>query len=51
MDEEMHALIKSHTWDVVALPPGKHAVGCKWVHAKRHHVDGTLACLKSRLVA
>ena len=51
MDEEMHALLKSHTWDVVPLPLGKHVIGCKWVHAKKHHVDGTLEHLKSRLVA
>ena len=51
MDDEMHALLKSHTWDIVPLPPRKHVVDCKWVHAKNHHADGTLARLKSRLVA
>ena len=51
MDEEMHALFKNHTWDIVPLPPSKHVVSCKWVHAKKHHSDGTLERLKSRLVA
>ena len=51
MDEEIHALLKSHTWDVVPLPPLKHVVGCKWVHVKKHHADGTLAHLKSHLAA
>ena len=44
-------MLKNHTWDVVPLPPGKKAVGCKWVHAKKHHADGTLERYKSRLVA
>ena len=51
IDEEMQFLLKNHTWDVVPLPPGKKAVGCKWVHAKKHHADGTLERYKSRLVA
>ena len=51
MDEEMHSLLKNHTWDVVPLPFGKTAVGCKWVHTKKHHADGTLERYKSRLVA
>ena len=51
MDEEMQSLFRNHTWDVVALPLGKQAVGCKWVHAKKHHADGTLVHYKSRLVA
>ena len=51
MDKEMHSLLKNHTWDVVPLPFGKTAVGCKWVHTKKHHADGTLERYKSRLVA
>ena len=51
MDEEMQSLLKNHTWDVVLLPPGKKAVGCKWVQTKKHHVDATLERYKSRLVA
>ena len=51
MDEEMHSLLKNHTLDVVPLPFGKTAVGCKWFHTKKHHADGTLERYKSRLVA
>ena len=47
----MQSLLKNHTWDVVLLPFGKKAVGCKWVHTKKHHADGTLERYKSRLVA
>ena len=42
MDEEMQSLLKNQTWEVVPLPLGKKAVGCKWVHTKKHHADGTL---------
>jgi len=31
MKEEMRALQKNKTWDLVQLPVGKKAVGCKWV--------------------
>ena len=29
MKEELDALSKHHTWDLVTLPPGKSVVGCK----------------------
>ena len=29
MKEELDALSKNHTWDLVTLPPGKSVVGCK----------------------
>ena len=29
MDEEMRALMKNQTWEVVDLPKGKKPVGCK----------------------
>ena len=51
MDEEMQSLLKNQTWEVVLLPLGKKAVGCKWVHTKKHRADGTLERYKSRLVA
>jgi hypothetical protein len=31
MSEELNVLSKTHTWDLVDLPPSKTAVGCKWV--------------------
>ena len=51
MDEEMQSLLKNQTGEVVPLPFGKNAVGCKWVHTKKHHADGTLERYKSRLIA
>ena len=31
MNEEMKALQKNSTWEVVNLPEGKILVGCRWV--------------------
>jgi hypothetical protein len=29
--EELGALDKNKTWELMSLPPDKKAVGCKWV--------------------
>jgi hypothetical protein len=34
MNEELQALEKNHTWDIVSLPQGKKPVGCKWAGAE-----------------
>ncbi|KAK3015726.1 hypothetical protein RJ639_005926 [Escallonia herrerae] len=51
MLEEIQALDDNHTWDLVNLPEGKKAVGCKWVYTVKFNVDGSVAGLKARLVA
>ncbi|KAK8946894.1 hypothetical protein KSP39_PZI006799 [Platanthera zijinensis] len=51
MQEEIDALTKNHTWDMVPLPPSRRAVGCKWVYTVKHHPDGSVARYKARLVA
>lgn len=43
--------VKNATWDLCPLPPGKKAVGCKWVFTIKVHLDGSLHRLKARLVA
>ena len=48
--EEMSALIKNNTWEVVGLPIGKRKVGCKWVFPTKFRADGTLERYKARLV-
>lgn len=35
----------------MSLPPGKHAIGCKWVFKLKRNSDGTIARHKARLVA
>ncbi|XP_071909660.1 uncharacterized protein [Coffea arabica] len=49
--EEMEALRKNDTWDVVELPREKKIVGCKWVFTVKSKADGTVERYKARLVA
>jgi hypothetical protein len=51
MNEELDALTKNNTWDLVELPPGKSVVGCKWVYKIKTHADGSIERYKARLVA
>jgi hypothetical protein len=51
MLEEMDALEKNNTWELVNLPPGKEPVGCKWVYTVKHNPDGKVERYKARLVA
>lgn len=46
MVEEMHALHKNHTWDLVELPNGKKAVGYKWVFIVKVNPNGSIARLR-----
>ncbi|OIS96452.1 putative mitochondrial protein, partial [Nicotiana attenuata] len=49
--EEMMALEKNKTWEVVDLPKEKKTVGCKWVFTVKFRSDGSLERYKARLVA
>jgi hypothetical protein len=51
MKEELDALLKTGTWDLVDLPAGKSAIGCKWVYKIKTRSDGTVDRYKTRLVA
>ena len=51
MTEELQALKKTHTQDLVDLPHGKSAVGCKQVYKIKTKSDGTIEWYKARLVA
>ena len=51
MKEELDALSKNHTWDLVTLPPRKSVVGCKWIYKIKTRSDGSIEHYKARLVA
>ena len=51
MIEKMDVLNGNGTWNLVHLPTGKKAIGCRWVFAVKVNPDGSIARLKARLVA
>ncbi|KAL5580295.1 hypothetical protein UlMin_012737 [Ulmus minor] len=51
MLEEMRALKRNKTWEIVDLPKGKKPVGCKWIFTLKYKADGSLERYKARLVA
>jgi hypothetical protein len=50
MDEEVATLDANATWELVALPKDKKAIGCKWVYKIKHNADGSMNRYKARLV-
>jgi len=51
INEEMEALQKTSTWELVVLPEGKKTIGCRWVYTVKLKADGSLDRYKARLVA
>ena len=50
MNVELEALERNGTWVIQALPPGKLAIGCRWLYKTKFKPDGTIERYKSRLV-
>ena len=50
MNEELDALESNETWEITTLPPGKVAIGCKWLYKTKYNADGSIDRYKSRLV-
>ncbi|KAG8489058.1 hypothetical protein CXB51_017051 [Gossypium anomalum] len=48
---EYDALIANSTWELCSLPPGRKAIGCKWLFKIKKNPDGTINHRKARLVA
>ena len=51
VNEEMKALFKNHTWEVIDLPIRKKPVRCKWVFTIKFKEDGSIERYKAKLVA
>jgi hypothetical protein len=51
MDEELFALHKIDTWDLVPQPPSKSVVGCRWVYKIKTNSNRSIERYKARLVA
>ena len=50
MKHEIHALEHNGTWTMEPLPPGKKAIGCKWIYRIKYNSDGSTERFKARLV-
>ena len=50
-DVEMESVLKNKTWELVDLPPGKNAIGSKWVFKTKLNADGSINKYKARFVA
>ncbi|XP_074301329.1 uncharacterized protein LOC141632709 [Silene latifolia] len=50
MEIEMRALVDNGTWTLQPLPPGKKALGSKWLYKIKYKSDETIERLKARLV-
>ncbi|GJY05544.1 putative ribonuclease H-like domain-containing protein, partial [Tanacetum coccineum] len=51
MQEEMQQFINQKVWKLVPLPPGKHAIGTKWILKNKRDARGIVVRNKARLVA
>ena len=50
MKEELDALTKNHTWNLVTLPPRQSVVGCKWIYNIKTRSNGSIERYKACLV-
>ncbi|GKV48172.1 hypothetical protein SLEP1_g54998 [Rubroshorea leprosula] len=51
MDEEIAAIERNNTWELIELPKGKKAIGVKWVYKTKLKENGEIDKFKARLVA
>ncbi|CAH9095067.1 unnamed protein product [Cuscuta epithymum] len=51
MKEEINAIEKNKTWELVNLPKEKNVIGLKWVYRTKYNSDGSISKHKARLVA
>jgi hypothetical protein len=49
MLEELAALEKNNTWDLVPFPLGKKVVSCKWVYTVKQNPDGKIEKVQSKI--
>ncbi|GKC75984.1 ribonuclease H-like domain-containing protein [Tanacetum coccineum] len=51
MNQEMNALFRNGTWEIVDLPIGRKAIGSKWIYKIKYKSSGEIGRFKVRLVA
>ena len=50
MNEELDALYKNYTWNMVDLLPSQSVVGCKWVYKIKTKANGSVEQYEAILV-
>ena len=50
-DSEFDSLQRNDTWEIVPLPKGRKAIGCRWVLRVKKNQDGEVERFEARLVA
>ncbi|GKB13316.1 putative RNA-directed DNA polymerase [Tanacetum coccineum] len=51
MNQEMSALLRNGTWEIVDLPKDRKAIGSKWIYKIKYQSSGEIDRFKARLVA
>eukprot|EP00250_Pteridium_aquilinum_P001689 c11895_g2_i1 orf=3-263(-) len=51
MEQEIDAIERNGTWNLVARPANRKVIGMKWVFKTKYRSDGSLYKHKARLVA
>ena len=50
MDEEIDAIERNETWELIVFPHKKKVIGVKWVYKTKCNVEGKIDRHKARLV-
>eukprot|EP00253_Pinus_taeda_P030907 PITA_30907 len=50
MEEEIEAIERNDTWELVNLPKGKHVIGVKWVYNTKSNIERKIERHKARLI-
>jgi hypothetical protein len=51
MDQEIEAIERNDTWELVDLPVGSRKIGVKWIYKTKYNENGKVEKHKARLVA
>jgi len=51
MNEKLTVFQRTHTWDLILLPPGANPVSCKWIYIIKTKSDGSVEWYKDCLIA